>query len=146
MENFTPISALVGGLLIGLAAAGLLALNGRITGVSGITAGLVSRLSQAPGGRRWRAAFLIGLMAGTGAYAAVSGTFALPRQGFAPWLLVVSGLLVGYGTSLAGGCTSGHGVCGLARLSVRSLVATVVFLGVGIATTFVTRHLLGLAS
>ena len=147
MTSFTPISALAGGLLIGLAAVLLMLLDGRIAGVSGIAAGLVWPERGAPSGSGlWRALFLLGLVAGAGGYAALGFPMAPPRTGFPPLLLVIAGLLVGYGTALAGGCTSGHGVCGLARLSPRSFVATGVFLGVAIVTTFVTRHLLGLAS
>ena len=147
MTSFTPASALAGGLLIGLAAVLLMLLNGRIAGVSGIAAGLVWPDRDAPpGSGLWRALFLLGLVAGAGGCAALGFPMAPPRLGFPPLLLVIAGLLVGYGTALAGGCTSGHGVCGLARLSPRSFVATGVFLGVAIVTTFVTRHLLGVAS
>jgi hypothetical protein len=147
MTTFTPLSALAGGLLIGSAAVLLLGLTGRIAGVSGIAAGLVWREPQAaPRGRAWRLLFLIGLIVGAGGYVALGGAQAAPRQGYPAVLLVLSGLLVGYGTALAGGCTSGHGVCGLARLSVRSLVAVAVFLAVAFATTAVTRHLLGVGA
>jgi uncharacterized protein len=147
MSTFTPLAATAGGLLIGAAAVLLLALNGRIAGVSGVAAGLVSRrtLGQ-PGERAWRLLFLLGLVLGAGGWFALSGRTPALRQGFPPALLVLAGLLVGYGTALAGGCTSGHGVCGLARWSLRSLVAVGVFLGVAIATTFVVRHVLGVAS
>jgi uncharacterized membrane protein YedE/YeeE len=148
MSNFTPLPALIGGLLIGLAAVLLLVLNGRIAGVSGIAAGLVSPpdAQAATGSRGWRVVFLLGLVAGAGGYVALGGAAALPRTGFPVWALLLSGLLTGYGTSLAGGCTSGHGVCGLARLSLRSLAAVAVFLGVAMATTFVARHLLGVGA
>jgi hypothetical protein len=144
MTTFTPVSAVAGGLLIGGAAVLLLALNGRIAGVSGIAAGLVS--PTVPGERAWRALFLVGLILGAAGYVALGGALPPPRQGFPPALLVAAGLLVGYGTALAGGCTSGHGVCGLARLSPRSLLAVVVFLAVAMATTAVTRHLLGVGT
>jgi uncharacterized membrane protein YedE/YeeE len=142
MTNFTPFSALAGGALIGLAAVLLLRLNGRIAGVSGIAGSLWFSVR---GERAWRLMFLAGLILGTGIWFLISGQGASPRPQFPVTLLVLSGLLVGYGTSLGGGCTSGHGVCGLARLSLRSLVATVVFLSVGMATTFVVRHVLYLA-
>ena len=142
MTHFTPWSALAGGALIGLAAVLLLWLNGRIAGISGITGGL---WFSAAGERAWRLRFVGGLIVGTVAWIAYSGQPAPLRNGFPTGLLVLAGLLVGYGTSLAGGCTSGHGVCGLARFSVRSLVATAVFLGAAIATTFVVRHLLQIA-
>jgi len=138
MANFTPIASLLGGLLIGTAAALLLLVNGRIAGISGIAAGL---LSPQAGARTWRALFLAGL---------VAGAFVANRVGFGPlpeiaagWpFIILGGLLVGYGTRLGGGCTSGHGVCGLARLSSRSLAATATFMAAGIATVFVLRHLL----
>ncbi|MEC5387515.1 YeeE/YedE thiosulfate transporter family protein [Uliginosibacterium sp. H3] len=141
VSNFTPYSALIGGLLIGSAASVLLWLTGRIAGVSGV----VSRLlpwSASEGA--WRLAFLFGLVAGAAAYYAFWGGAPLARATFPGWLLALGGLLVGFGTSLAGGCTSGHGVCGLGRLSLRSLVATLVFLGIGIVTVFVVRHLAGI--
>jgi uncharacterized membrane protein YedE/YeeE len=142
MTNFTPFSALAGGLLIGLAAVLLLLLSGRIAGVSGIAGGLwfSARVERA-----WRLMFIAGLVLGAGIWFLITGHGAAQRPQFPVPLLVLSGLLVGYGTSLGGGCTSGHGVCGLARLSLRSLVATVVFLSMGIATTFVVRHFLYLA-
>lgn len=142
MTHFTPWSALAGGALIGLAAVLLLWLNGRIAGISGITGGL---WFSAAGERAWRLRFVGGLIVGTLAWFAYSGQPAPLRNGFPTGLLVLAGLLVGYGTSLAGGCTSGHGVCGLARFSVRSLIATAVFLGVAIVTTFIVRHLLQIA-
>lgn len=145
MSNFTPISALAGGTLIGASAVLLLWLNGRIAGISGI---LGKALGGGPGGRPWRWLFLAGLVAGTGLYVWLGfAWFGIappqPRQGLPWWLLVLAGLLVGYGTALGNGCTSGHGVCGLARLSPRSLVAVLVFLLTAIATTWVVRHGLG---
>ena len=141
MVHFTPLSALAGGLLIGTGATLLLGLNGRIAGVSGVLGGLMPPV----GGWRtqaWRVAFLLGLVLGAGAWVAMVGAHPLPRTGFPIAVLVVSGLLVGYGTGISGGCTSGHGVCGLARLSVRSLVAVALFLGTAIITTGVARHVL----
>ena len=140
MENFTPISALIGGALIGGAAGLLLWLDGRIAGISGILGGL---LDWAPGERAWRAAFLAGLVLGPLLHGAVAGG-PLPFA-VTPWLplLIAAGLLVGFGTRLGGGCTSGHGVCGLARLSKRSLVATAAFFGTALITVAVVRHLLG---
>ena len=140
MGNFTPVSALAGGLLIGTAAALLLWLNGRIAGVSNIINGM---LAWKDGDILWRLLFLGGLVAGAGAYYAMFGHVPLGRPNFPGWLLAAGGLLVGFGTSFGGGCTSGHGVCGLGRLSLRSLVATVIFLATGILTTFVVRHLFG---
>jgi uncharacterized membrane protein YedE/YeeE len=140
MGNFTPVSALAGGLLIGAAASLLLWLNGRIAGVSSITNGL---LAWKRGDILWRLLFLGGLVAGAGVYYGLWGNVPAARPNFPGWLLAVGGLLVGLGTSFGSGCTSGHGVCGLGRLSLRSLVATVIFLITGILTTFVVRHLFG---
>ena len=141
MDNFTPVSALAGGVLIGLASVWLLAANGRIAGVSGILHGLVGPMSaQPPGDRVWRAAFIAGLIvAGVAWHLFVEVT---PRQGFGLGWAGLAGVLVGVGTRVGGGCTSGHGVCGLGRLSVRSLVAVVVFMAAGMAATFVMRHVL----
>jgi uncharacterized membrane protein YedE/YeeE len=135
---FTPATAFAGGLLIGLAAAIFVLFNGRIAGISGIVGGL---LRPAAGGVGWRVAFLAGLVGAPWVYALVT---ALPRpQIDASWAaLVAAGLLVGVGTRYGAGCTSGHGVCGLSRLSPRSLVATLAFMGAGFATVFVVRHLL----
>ena len=139
MTSFTPWSALGGGTLIGIAATLLLWLDGRIAGVSGILRGAVTGNG---GGRAWRAWFLAGLVAGAGGYLALFGRPFELREDFPLGLIAVAGLLVGYGTTLGSGCTSGHGVCGLARLSQRSLVATLSFLACGIATVFVLRHAL----
>jgi uncharacterized membrane protein YedE/YeeE len=142
MTHFTPWAALTGGALIGLAALLLLWFNGRIAGISGIAGGLWF----APrGDRAWRWLFLLGLMLGAGLWALLSPTPLAPRRGFPVSRLLLAGLLVGYGTSLAGGCTSGHGVCGMARLSPRSLAATGVFMLTAVATTYVVRHWLAVA-
>ena len=131
-------TALAGGALIGLAATWLLWLNGRVAGISGIAGGV---LFPARGEVAWRLAFLVGLIGAAGAYlSAVPGSFA-PRVDFPRWALVVGGLLVGFGTRMGNGCTSGHGVCGLGRRSVRSLTAVSTFMATAIATTFVARHL-----
>lgn len=143
MNHFTPMSALVGGLLIGLSACLLLWLNGRIAGISGILFGLLSGPATE---RVWRWLFLTGLVFGTLGYLSLSGTPAPVRQGFPVPLLILAGLLTGFGTARANGCTSGHGVCGLARLSLRSLAATATFLGVGLVTTYVLRHAVGVAT
>lgn len=134
---FTPGAALAGGVLIGAAAALLVLMGGRIAGISGILGGLLRRV---PGERAWRLAFLAGLAAAPWLYAAVAEP--LKPQIDTGWgLLLLAGLLVGVGTRYGAGCTSGHGVCGLSRLSPRSAVATATFMGAGFATVFVLRHL-----
>jgi uncharacterized membrane protein YedE/YeeE len=143
MTEFTPLHALLGGLLIGSAAILLLWLNGRIAGVTGMLTGLLVKPS---GTQLWRLLFLLGLIGGSALYALFATTPTPQRQGFPLWLLIAAGLLTGYGTAQANGCTSGHGVCGLARFSVRSLVATGTFLLVAIVTTYVVRHVLGLVT
>ncbi len=142
MTSFTPLHALLGGLLIGLSATLLLWVNGRIAGITGMVTRLLVKPAPA---QAWRLLFLIGLVLGSAAYARWFGATPL-RQGFPLPLLVTAGLLTGYGTAQANGCTSGHGVCGLARGSLRSLVATATFLVVAMATTYGVRHLLGLAT
>ncbi len=138
--NFTPLSAAIGGALIGLAAAMMMLLTGRIAGISGILAGL---LPQSTGDYGWRIAFIAGLLlapllGSLGGYALASPVID------ESWIVVVAaGLLVGYGTRLGGGCTSGHGVCGIARLSPRSIVATLIFMAVAIAVVAVRRHVIG---
>lgn len=140
MENFTPYSALAGGALIGLAASALLLMNGRIAGISGILGGL---LAPARGDIAWRLLFLAGLAGGALIYRIVGADGLVVRFDAAYPVIVAGGLLVGFGTIIGGGCTSGHGVCGIARLSPRSLVATLTFLVTGVATVFLARHLVG---
>ncbi len=140
MEHFTPISALVGGLLIGTAACVLMLFNGRVAGVTGIVKRVWPPVS---GDVLWRVAFVIGLIAGAGAYFSITGEGGASRTHAAPVVLVLAGFLTGWGTSMGNGCTSGHGVCGLARLSKRSIVATACFLITGLITTGVVRHLFG---
>jgi len=137
--EFTPVSALFGGALIGLATTLLHAALGRIAGISGI---LNHALEQA-GDRGWRLAFLLSLVAGAALWFAFGSEAPVPRGDFPmPWL-IVAGLLVGFGTRLGNGCTSGHGICGLARLSKRSLVAVAVFMACAAGAVFVLRHVLG---
>lgn len=138
MENFTPFSALIGGGLIGLAATVLLLFNGRVAGISGIVDGL---LQPAAGDCGWRIAFVAGLIAGPVSYQLVTGQMLSVTIDARLPLLIAGGLLVGFGTSLGSGCTSGHGVCGIARLSPRSIVATAAFMLAGIVTVYVVRHL-----
>lgn len=133
--HFTPWASLAGGILIGMAAAMLVLLNGRLAGISGIVGGLLVPRRHETG---WRLAFVAGLLSAPLAMGFYSLT---PRIDASFGLLVVAGLLVGIGTSYGSGCTSGHGVCGLSRLSPRSLVATVAFMGAGIVTVFVVRVL-----
>lgn len=136
----TWLLALIGGVLIGLAATFLLWLNGRVAGVSGILNGVLFRKS---GDVSWRVMFLLGLMLAAGGYVAFVPGAPQPRADAAPLLLVVAGVLVGFGTRMGNGCTSGHGVCGLGRLSLRSLAAVLTFMCTAIATTFVMRHVWG---
>lgn len=139
MLNFTPYSALLGGALIGLSAAILMLFNGRIAGISGILAGIVTPKA---GDVTWRYCFIAGLLLGPWLFAALG--LPLPEINIAGswWQWLLAGVLVGFGTQLGSGCTSGHGVCGLARLSRRSLAATLTFMGVALVTVFVIRHLL----
>jgi len=136
--HFTPWSALAGGAIIGLAAALFLLLNGRIAGISGVLGGL---LKPVKGDIAWRVAFVLGLVGAPLIY----GLFArlpVPQIDAGNAALIAAGLLVGIGTRYGSGCTSGHGVCGLSRLSPRSLVATACFMGAGFTTVFVIRHFL----
>ena len=138
--HFTPTLSLIGGVLLGLASAAFILLNGRILGISGILGGL---LKPAQGDVHWRLAFLLGMAA-----APMTANLLFPQLLSAPRIeagyitLVVAGLLVGFGTRLGSGCTSGHGVCGLSRLSPRSLVSTLTFMGLGFAVVYIARHLI----
>ncbi|MDQ4128082.1 MAG: YeeE/YedE family protein, partial [Actinomycetota bacterium] len=135
MEDFTPISGFAGGLLIGSAVALMLLLNGRIAGISGIVGGLLTlRLRDTA----WRAAFVAGLIIGALAYVSAADQTTPVRVLASLPAILVGGLLVGFGTRLGSGCTSGHGLCGMARLSSRSIVATVTFFCVAMLTVFVT--------
>ncbi|HKT65430.1 MAG TPA: YeeE/YedE family protein [Burkholderia sp.] len=137
--HFTPWLSLAGGVLIGLAAAWLIAFNGRIAGISGIVGGL---FTAGAAERGWRAAFVAGLIAAP-LMMRIVGAAAMPQVDAGWGALLAAGLLVGVGTRYAGGCTSGHGVCGLSRGATRSIVATAVFMVAGFATVFVRRHVLG---
>jgi len=140
MHDFTPISALAGGALLGLASVWLLAADGRIAGVSTILHGIFSSPQD-----RWRMAFVAGLFLAGLAWQA-AGAPAPLRTGFPPGWAALAGLLVGFGTRMGSGCTSGHGVCGLGRMSLRSLVAVIAFMAAGMLSAYVTRHLLGVPS
>ncbi len=137
MENFTPLSAALGGGLIGVAAVLFMALHGRIAGISGIAAGV---LAPAAGDWGWRIAFIAGLVAAPFAVWLVSGDLPPFEPVYPLWLTMLGGVLVGFGARLGGGCTSGHGVCGMARLSSRSIAATIVFMATAIVVTFAIRH------
>jgi uncharacterized membrane protein YedE/YeeE len=140
--HFTPGPALIGGLVIGRAAAVLVLFNGRIAGISGILGGLLERPRGGMDEWAWRAAFLLGLI-GAPVVAALAGHPLVPDIEAGWGEVLAAGFLVGLGTRYAGGCTSGHGVCGLSRGSVRSLVATATFMAAGFVTVFVQRHVLG---
>jgi uncharacterized protein len=140
MANFTPISAAIGGALIGLSAALLMLFNGRIAGVTGIAAGL---LDPASSDRGWHATFIIGLI--TAPLSAMLLGYAVPTPQMPSSIVTtaVAGLLVGFGTRLGNGCTSGHGVCGIARLSPRSITATMIFMATAIVVVALMRHGIG---
>jgi uncharacterized membrane protein YedE/YeeE len=139
--NFTPWSSLTGGIILGIASALFILINGRILGISGILGGL---LPPKVGDTTWRIAFLLGMFAAPTVFHAVvpAEYITAPRIEATEWMIVVAGLLVGVGTRYASGCTSGHGVCGLSRLSPRSLVATASFMSAGFVTVYVVRHLI----
>lgn len=139
MQNFTPLTAAYGGILIGIAVAMLLFFNGRIAGISGILGGLFNFKKH---DTAWRVAFLTGLALAAYVWRLVADLPAIQLDASLSTIFV-AGVLVGIGTSYASGCTSGHGVCGLSRISPRSLVATLIFMATGMATVFVVRHLLG---
>ncbi len=143
--HFTPWTALAGGVLLGLASAAFILLNGRILGISGILGGLLTPLKGDTG---WRIAFLLGMACAPTVFTWIFPAEAVqaPRIDTGYWGLVLAGLAVGIGTSCASGCTSGHGVCGLSRLSPRSLVATVSFMAAGFVVVFALRHVLQGAS
>jgi uncharacterized protein len=140
MEHFTPVSALIGGVLIGLSAAVMWLGLGRVAGISGIVGNLLTGKFE---DTAWRLAFIVGLVAAPVLYGIVGGY--LPSIMLSPSVPIVvsGGVLVGFGTRLGGGCTSGHGVCGMARLSPRSIAATLLFMVSGFATVVVVRHLIG---
>lgn len=145
MENFTPISSLIGGLLIGLSAGLLWIANGRIAGIAGILGNVVPVRENEVG---WRLVFLASLAVGAGltwffgSSIIPSLKIVAPTQSTPLWLLIIAGLLVGVGTRLGNGCTSGHGVCGLARLSRRSFAAVLTFMLLGVVTVTIVRHVI----
>jgi uncharacterized protein len=140
--HFTPWASLAGGILIGLATALLLLANGRVAGISGILGGLLRPAVASSGDIAWRVAFILGLFVAPLVWLTM-GAMPPAQIDHSPALLTIGGLLVGIGTRFGSGCTSGHGVCGIARLSPRSLLATTCFLAAGFVTVFVVRHVLG---
>jgi uncharacterized protein len=140
MINFTPLSAAIGGALIGLAAVLLMRFNGRIAGITGIFAGLID---PAGDDRIWRATFIIGLIAAPLSAAILGWSLPSPQMPTSLTLVAIAGVLVGFGTRMGNGCTSGHGVCGIARLSPRSITATGIFMAVAVAVVALMRHVIG---
>ncbi len=145
MTEFTPLAGAIGGILIGLSAVVLMAGIGRVAGLSGIFGGLLTVNWSAEQG--WRGTFILGLFAGA-ALTALLGGIDVSAISFAggPVGIIVGGLLVGVGTALGSGCTSGHGICGIARLSRRGITATIIFMAAAVVTVFVTRHIVGAGS
>ena len=140
MENFTPFSSLIGGVLIGLSSAVLLSANGRIAGISGIAGGLNSLKIE---DYSWRLNFFVGLILGVALYRGLGGPLIELTISQSLPLLVVAGFLTGFGTRLGSGCTSGHGICGMALLSIRSLVAVICFLSCAMLTVYISKQLIG---
>jgi len=140
MTTFTPYTALLGGALIGISAVLMMWLLGRIAGISGIMGGL---LPPKKNDIDWRLFFVLGLIIGGFAYYLFTPIQFAPRQGFPILLLLIAGFCVGFGTRLGSGCTSGHGVCGVARISKRSLMATCIFVAFGMISVFIVRHIFG---
>jgi uncharacterized membrane protein YedE/YeeE len=140
MHDFTPISALAGGAIIGTSTVILMWFNGRIAGISGIFHSLFQYRSH---DYWWRVLFILGLMLGSQIYYLIPALAFTPRSNYPASLLIIAGFLVGTGTVLSGGCTSGHGICGLARLSPRSAIATIIFMVFGFVTVYIMKHVLG---
>jgi uncharacterized protein len=138
MADFNWATALSGGILIGVSATILLAFNGQIAGISGIVNGAITFTKE----ELWRWVFLLGMLLGGGLYEYGLAPQPTPTSTFAPWAMIVGGFLVGFGTRMGGGCTSGHGVCGLGRFTPRSGVAVVMFLIAGMMTVWLFRHIL----
>lgn len=141
MTEFTPVLSLIGGAIIGLATVALMAFHGRIAGINGIVSGLLAR--PATSDWAWRAAFIAGMIASPLAILLATGQMPQITVPVEPVFLVIGGFLVGIGASLGSGCTSGHGVCGMSRLSMRSIVATLTFMATGLITVYVMRHVIG---
>ncbi|AFT66131.1 YeeE/YedE family protein [Cycloclasticus sp. P1] len=141
MENFTPYLSLAGGVLIGISASILMYLNGRIAGISGIVAGVFNAPSFEE--KAWRFAFVVGLVLGGAVYMHFFPITIAARESMSTILLIAGGLVVGIGTAMGSGCTRGHGICGISRFSLRSLVATATFLLSGIVTVYVFKQITG---
>ena len=143
MENFSPYSAMAGGALIGISVTLLLLFTGRIAGISGIMNGV---FNAAKSDIIWRLLFLAGLILGAFIFQLLLPNFNTPRQNYPILLLGTGGFLVGFGARMANGCISGHGICGIANLSIRSIVATIIFMTAGMATVYIVRHVLVLSA
>lgn len=140
MENFTPISALLGGALIGISVSLLLLFNGRMAGISGIMNGVFSAPKKE---EVWRTLFLVGLIIGAALFQFLTQDSLSAREGYPLWLIIIGGFLVGFDTRLGSGCTSGHGICGIANFSIRSIGATLTFMASGMLTVFILKHFVG---
>lgn len=143
MENFTPYSSLIGGLMIGAATVLMLWTSGRIAGISGILGGLLFRVS---GDALWRALFIAGMLLAIPLYSLLVAKPVVIDIQAGPFLTIAAGLLVGIGSRMGSGCTSGHGICGISRFSKRSFAATATFIGTGVLTVFLLRHVIGIGS
>jgi len=141
LENFTPVSALLGGALIGLSISLLLMLNGRMAGISGIMNGLFSSPKKE---EIWRGLFLLGLIFGAVIFQLLTNDSLSLRQDYPKVLIIIGGFLVGMGTRMGSGCTSGHGICGIASFSIRSISATITFMLSGMLTVFIVKHIAGI--
>ncbi|MEP3047076.1 MAG: YeeE/YedE thiosulfate transporter family protein [Roseibium sp.] len=141
MTEFTPLLSFAGGTLIGLAAVALMATHGRIAGINGIVAGFLT--TDISSDWAWRGAFIVGMIASPLVILGFSGQLPEITVPSSPMLLVIGGFLTGVGTAFGSGCTSGHGVCGISRLSARSITATVTFMATAVITVFLTRHVFG---
>lgn len=139
--NFTPLTSITGGTLLGVAAAIFIYLCGRILGISGIIGGLLKEEVFQQGNLAWRIRFILGLLLAPVIYYKLSND-SIPSIDSPAITVLIAGILVGIGTTLGSGCTSGHGICGLSRLSFRSLIATIIFMGFGVGTVYITKHLL----
>ncbi len=141
MNNFTPLQSLIGGLMIGLSASILMLSRGKIAGISGIVASIMQRNNGTKNQHLWRVLFIAGLLVSSTVYSAFA-TLPIPEISASYFILIIAGLLVGFGTRMGSGCTSGHGICGLSRLSLRSLVATISFMLTGFLVCYLFLHVI----